>query len=600
MKLQFAFFRRLVRYAGPSLWRNAAASVLVGTFAGASALALLPLLGLIGLAETNWDAPALEAASAALRSLPPAVALAIALGAYVSFSVLQYALQRAVTIRNVALMQGFGRELRLGVYEALLRADWLFFLKARKTDLTTSLTSDIARVIHGTHVVLQFVSSIAFTVVQAAIALWLSPQITAFVLLCGTALALVSRKRLEKAKELGGSTSELGKAYLAEVTDQLNGMKEIKSNNLAESRLDGIRSLTDGMVREQLGYVRLKTSTDLFYQSASAALVAAFVFVSVTLFQAKLDQLLIVLVIFARLWPRFAGMQASLQQLASSMPAFEAIERLERDCRAFAERTAEPEEEEERAPFRLERGIECRDVSFRYGESGDAEYALRDVRLFVPADRTTAIVGRSGAGKSTLVDTLMGLIRPERGDVLVDGRRLSDAEWAALRDSIGYVPQEPYLFNGTIRDNLRMTQPRATEEQMWRALSFAAADDFVAKLPEGLDTTIGDRGIRLSGGERQRLVLARAMLRKPSILILDEATSALDAENESKIQEALERLQGRVTVVVIAHRLSTIRHADQVVVLERGRIAQAGPFRELAEDRDGAFGRLLANQWKPA
>lgn len=175
----------------------------------------------------------------------------------------------------------------------------------------------------------------------------------------------------------------------------------------------------------------------------------------------------------------------------------------------------------------------------------------------------TAIVGKSGAGKSTLIDLLMGLLQPEKGQVLLDGIPLNGDNVNAWRRALSYVPQEPFLFNVSIRENLLLVEPRANEKQLWEALEFAAAAEFVKKLPQGLDTHIGDRGVRLSGGERQRLVLARAILRKPEILILDEATSALDTENEAKIQEALEQLKGTTTIIVIAHRLSTIRNADQ-------------------------------------
>jgi ATP-binding cassette subfamily C protein len=165
-----------------------------------------------------------------------------------------------------------------------------------------------------------------------------------------------------------------------------------------------------------------------------------------------------------------------------------------------------------------------------------------------------------------------------------------------LRRSISYVPQDPFLFNASIRENLLMVAPDASEEQIWEALEFAAAAEFVAKLPQGLETLIGDRGVRLSGGERQRLVLARAILRKPSILVLDEATSALDAENEAKIQQAIDRLSGMMTIIVIAHRLSTIRNSDQVIVLDQGQIIQQGEFGQLAKEKRGLFSHLLRNQ----
>ncbi|MBL1703891.1 ATP-binding cassette domain-containing protein, partial [Klebsiella pneumoniae] len=166
----------------------------------------------------------------------------------------------------------------------------------------------------------------------------------------------------------------------------------------------------------------------------------------------------------------------------------------------------------------------------------------------------------------------------------------------ALRKSISYVQQDPFLFNASIRENLLMIEPNASEEQIWDALDFAAAAEFVRTLPNGLDTFIGDRGVRLSGGERQRLVLARAILRKPSILVLDEATSALDTENEALIQSALEKLKGQMTIIVIAHRLSTIRNADQVIVLDKGEVVQQGEFNQLARERKGVFRNLLGKQ----
>jgi len=208
----------------------------------------------------------------------------------------------------------------------------------------------------------------------------------------------------------------------------------------------------------------------------------------------------------------------------------------------------------------------------------------------------TAVVGRSGAGKSTLIDLFMGLNQPECGEVLVDGMSLTKDNLISLRKVVSYVPQDPFLFNTTVRENLMLVNPNATEEELWEALYFSSAAEFVKKLPDGLDSVIGDRGIKLSGGERQRIVIARAILRKPSILVLDEATSALDSENEAKIQQAIENLKGKMTIIVIAHRLSTIQKADQVVVLDEGKIIQKGGFVQLAEEKKSVFSNLVKNQ----
>jgi ATP-binding cassette subfamily C protein len=190
----------------------------------------------------------------------------------------------------------------------------------------------------------------------------------------------------------------------------------------------------------------------------------------------------------------------------------------------------------------------------------------------------------------------MGLVAPTDGTIFIDGRPLAGELVYNWRSSIGYVPQETFLFHDTIRGNLQLVRPNAEEGELWEALRHAAADTFVAAFPDGLDTVVGDRGVRLSGGERQRIALARALLRKPTVLILDEATSSLDTENERRILDAIEGLHGELTMVVIAHRLSTIRRADSIVVLEQGRIVETGTWVSLSQKEGGRFREQMAKQ----
>ncbi len=195
---------------------------------------------------------------------------------------------------------------------------------------------------------------------------------------------------------------------------------------------------------------------------------------------------------------------------------------------------------------------------------------MKNLSFTILAGSTAALVGASGSGKSTVADLLTGMLIPQKGQVLIDGVPLNSINVHLWRRSIGYVPQDAFLFNASIRDNMLWAYPEAKTEDIWKALHLAAVGDFVAKLPEGLDTVVGDRGVRLSGGERQRIVLARALIKKPSFLILDEATSALDRENEKRIQKAIENLRGQLSILIIAHRFSTIRQADQMIVLDQG------------------------------
>ncbi len=214
-----------------------------------------------------------------------------------------------------------------------------------------------------------------------------------------------------------------------------------------------------------------------------------------------------------------------------------------------------------------------RDVHFAYpgrGEGG-AE-ALRGVSLEIPTGSITALAGGSGAGKTTLSDLVGGLLVPSAGEVRVGGVQLTPDRLVGWRRSVALVPQEPFLFHDTIEANLRWARPDVTEDELWEALRVAAAAEFTRRLPAGLRTVVGDRGMRLSGGERQRLALARALLRAPELLILDEATSSLDAANRDAIWAAVGSLRGRTTVLMISHEDATLEHADRVVVLDAGKV----------------------------
>lgn len=219
------------------------------------------------------------------------------------------------------------------------------------------------------------------------------------------------------------------------------------------------------------------------------------------------------------------------------------------------------------------------DVSFAYDPDGPP--TLEDIDLVVPAGTTTAIVGETGSGKTTLGYLVARLYDPTAGRIAIDGVDVRDASFASLASSVGLVSQETYLFHATVRDNLRFAKPDATGDELEDAARAAQIHDLIASLPEGYDTVVGERGYRFSGGEKQRIAIARTVLRNPPVLVLDEATSALDNETERAVQEALDRLAEGRTTLAIAHRLSTIRNADEIVVLDRGRIVERGTHAEL-------------------
>ncbi len=237
--------------------------------------------------------------------------------------------------------------------------------------------------------------------------------------------------------------------------------------------------------------------------------------------------------------------------------------------------------------------VRFQNVSFSYEESIPV---LRNINLHAQPGETVALVGATGAGKSTLVNLLTRFYEYDTGEIFIDGRPLRDFSKSALRSAIGVVTQESFLFNGSIRDNLRLGKPAASDAEMLEAAATANIRALIERLPDGLGTLVGERGVKLSVGEKQRVSIARALLKDPPILVLDEATASVDTETERLIQEALERLMQQRTSFVIAHRLSTVRHADQILVMDRGRIVERGVHDELVA-RGGIYARLCESSF---
>lgn len=565
MKELFHFAKSLHSHTGSVLYLNLLGMVAVGFLEGIGILLIIPMLSLIGVLDTNGTIFSWVSGFFPEEALN----LPIVLGLFLFIIIATGLFQRQQSIWNAKIKQGFVLNLRLQTYRDLIQANWGFFLKKRKSELSNLMTTELARVSSGTNLFLQLIASVIFTLIQLAIAFWLSFEMTAFVLCSCAILALFSRRLVKKANLLGKRTTQYAHEYMGQLTDDLNGIKDIKSNQLEEKQFNRFRDLCRRLEKNTIHFAVLSANSTFLYRISAGAVIAAFVFLSVQVLKLPSASILLIIVIFARLWPQLAKIQSSLENMGSLLPAFQSIIELQKEC-------AEAKQSfllSKGNPIQLTRSIEFRHVDFRYNPA-IKEYTLRDINVTIPANKMTAIAGQSGAGKSTFIDLLMGLNQPEKGEIRVDEEVMTEEMMSRLKPSISYVPQDPFLFNDTIRNNLLLIKPNAGEEELWDSLRAASAD-FVRALPDGLDTRLGDRGVRLSGGERQRIVLARALLRKPSLLILDEATSAIDTENEKIILESLHRLKEQVTIVVIAHRLSAIQAADQVIVIEKGNIQTA-------------------------
>ena len=558
--------------------------------AGVGLLVMVPLLALVGVDAGGGATQALvERFGAALQGLglPLSAPVLLALNALVL--VATAAVGRYQSVLEARALEEYVMERRVRLFEAITHAEWRRVLGSRASNNAHLLTSEADRVASAGAAVIGLVTKGLLALAHLAVALVLAPLLTLLVMAAGLALAGATAPLTWRARARGREVSRAYKELFGEIGDHLGGLKTVKAYGLEDATVARFRRRSRETAEALVGVTRDHADVGFLLQAGSAALLSGIVLVALGTPQVTPAGLLMLLYLFARLVPMLSGLQRSFQSVLARLPAIERLEEATRGLEAHRERVEDAGE-----PVRCRRAVELRGATFRY-EAGEERRVLQGVDLVVPAGRTTALVGPSGAGKSTVADVLIGLLEPDSGELLVDGERVAGARRRAWRRRVAYVAQDVFLFHDTVRANLLVGDPHATEERLWEVLDMAAAG-FVRDLPHGLDTVVGDRGSALSGGERQRLALARALLRDPELLVLDEATSSLDAVNEARVQEAMRALHGRVTLLVIAHRLATVRDADLIYVLEGGRVVEAGTWDELMSRASGALRELAVAQ----
>ena len=478
-------------------------------------------------------------------------------------ALLQYVLEQV----RLALEYGVVDELRAKCFSGLMNAEWRWLVHKRVSDFSAMLITNIARIGTGLTSAIMLIASslVAFAYLTAAMIL--SWQ-TALIFLIGGAIVIIGFSGLrQRVTALGLRFSAVNKAMHHQIQE---GMSAIRLTKLTgnEVRQSSIFIRTINTVRkEQLAHSRNAMLGQAALQVGGAIVLVASVYVGLELWHVPIPILLPLLLISIRLIPMLGSLQQAWHYWLHAVPALAEIRQLLTDLAQNAESSDGGLE-----PVSLMRAIDLQGVSLFY--KGRKTPALDAVSLSLPAFTTTAIIGPSGAGKSSLADVITGLIESDLGSFTVDGVAITGAMRRRWRHSVSYVQQDAFLFHSSVRSNLLWASPHASEAELRKALVTAAAD-FVLTLPDGLDTIVGDGGVRLSGGERQRIALARALLRTPALLVLDEATSALDPDNEIAIRKAITNLRGKLTVIIIGHRRSMIEDADRVVELRSGQVLLA-------------------------
>ena len=559
---------------GRTVWVWAFLLILTPITEGLSVFLILPLLQSLGLRTAGEEAPQRTIADALgiggdLRSI--LIALLVAM-------VLHEIIKWTKTRAHVRLHTRFVADLREELFRAIARAQWVALARLRLATLHKTVTEDVDRSFGALIATEEAWLSIVVLVVYVLMAAWISPLFTGLVLVAGAVYLLVIRRPLDYMERLGEQVSDRYGQLYATIADYLTFIRTFKSYGKVEDAIgrfeESSRSIADIHVKE----VDTTANLEAGYKIAGAIALCFFVYIALGVMRIPAASFFFLALVLSRVALRIPAVVGACLTVASHGPSlWEVLSRIEEcEAEAEAERKMSRSPVDDTSPIE----IQLEDVSFAYESRTPV---LEGFSISIPPRKTIAVVGHSGAGKSTFMDILVGLLEPDSGCIRVNGEAADTQTLVSLRSATAYVGQETFLFHGTVRENLLWGAEGATPAEIDNALRAAQATTFVADLPKGLETIVGDRGVMLSSGQRQRLALARALLRKPRLLILDEPTSALDADSENQIVHTLESINGSTTIVLVSHRVNAIRCADLVYVLEGGAQRLIGTGAEVFE-----------------
>jgi ATP-binding cassette subfamily C protein len=481
-----------------------------------------------------------------------------------------------ITIRSLLLLVAnrhvgysaahIATELRLSLLRAVLATQWQYFLNKPIGKLANSMATEANRSAQAYVFGVTMLAMVVQSMVYMAISLAVSWKATFACLGIALVIMAVSHTLVRMSKQAGKRQTEVIKSLISRLTDTLQSVKSLKAM-AREELADTVLSAETAKLNEALrNDVFSKEMLDAVQTPLTAMVIAIGIYIALDKWGMPFASVLVLVILLGRVLGQLGKVQKQYQKLVTMESAFwslrKAIKQAEK-AREISEGTEQP---------RLESAIRLDRVSFAYGD----KKVLQEVSLSIPTRSLTTIIGSSGAGKTTLVDLIIGLYKPDTGTVYLDDMPLTRIDLKQWRRRLGYVPQEQVLLHDSILTNVTLGDPELTEADAEYALKAANAWEFVSELPEGMHSSVGERGTKLSGGQRQRVMIARALAHRPSVLILDEPTSALDPASEALISETLRRLRTNYTLLAISHQPALAESADVVYRLQDGRLSEVG------------------------
>lgn len=488
------------------------------------------------------------------------------------------------------LQRDYGAYWQRRVFDSLLYAEWGTTSKYKLGNLASLITHDTNRLSGAFFNLLQILAVSVTVLVYSVVAALISWQATSLVLLVAVILAFAVKRLGRMIYEVGMEIGPITARFSGLVVEYLGGIKLIKATATESYASTQVGAVIDELKVKHTLTRFLPPTLKAILEFGSIASLCIILVIGHEYLDIPTANMLVIFVLFVRLLPRFSALQQNIHLLGNYLPALRDIEVTINEVESKSERARHVYGQD---GFEVDPNAT---LSVKVHNAGYGDLTiLRNIDIQFPPKGLVGIVGESGAGKTTFVNCLLGLIKIADGTLSFGGKNIADTPINAWRRQIGFVPQETVLFNLSIRDNIAWGSPSATDEEIVAAAKKALAHEFILNQPNGYDTVLSDRGGGLSGGQSQRLGIARALVRKPKLLVLDEATSALDSISEVAVLDTIESLRQDICVVMIAHRLSTLRAADALIVMENGSVAEVGTWTDLIGNK-GAFHRLVAAQ----
>ena len=485
---------------------------------------------------------------------------------------------------NVRSVSEYERNSRSKLFQMLLESNWVHLSKQKLGYFDQLLTADIklSSVLLSKFSVMSLILANLF--IYSFLAVNVSPAITLLSLMSGVVAFLVYKPLFYRSRAVSSENIIIHKKLVHHLNENLIGMKSVKSNSVEKQVWQKAADFFSTIKK-----LRIKIEILKNFANGSLGLFPPFFIIGIFIFSYKTGlfsfaSFAVIIYAINKVFDNIQLAVSEAQNVSGEIPSLVNLSEFKKEVLKYKE------EDEGKKGFVFTKLLEAKKVGFTY--EGSRQPVLTDISFSIKRGEMVGLVGSSGTGKTTMVDLLLRLLKPQEGKMLLDGEDISEIKLSQWRKSIGYVPQDPFLLNDTIENNIKFYNKDLRQEDIIKAAKMANIYDFIESQPQKMDTAVGERGVNLSGGQKQRIVLARILAKKPQLLILDEATSSLDNESEIIIQKSVEKLKGKITVLAIAHRLSTILNFDKVFIMGNGRIIESGNPRELLEKQNSHFFKI--------